>query len=227
MPDQGIEKMMRQLFAAMALTWGAFRTTAGAQTATRHHTTDTTPAVEIQNNQKVPVTVDLEYGAFDHRVGMVPPMQTESLPLPGWVPSVGAVQLFIHPAGGWDLETQSLMIRPGETLALVVPATGPVPDPTETMTEQLTPAELLQTTLTVDNPRSQAVIVFAGQGMFDVRLGQVPAHARETLKIPAAALNSGPSIRILVHPEGGWDLASETMVIRRGAHLGLRVPLHP
>ena len=219
---------MRQLLAVMALATGAFCTTAHGQTGTRGLTADPTLTVEVQNNRTVPVTVDLEYGAFDHRIGVVPPMQTESLSLPGWIPGQDDVRLFVHPEDGRDLETPSLTLRPGMTLALLVPARGPVPaEPAETMTERLTTEELSHTTLTVDNPRSQAVTVYADQGPFDVRLGTVAAHTRETLKLPDSALYAAPDLQIVVHPEGGWDLASETLTVRRGEHLGLRVPTHP
>jgi hypothetical protein len=86
------------------------------------------------------------------------------------------------------------------------------------------PEELADATLTVENPRGVAVTVFAEQGDFDVRLGQVPAHGRVTLRFPKSVADVVDSMRIFVHPDGGVDLASETLHVKRGEHLGLRVP---
>lgn len=94
------------------------------------------------------------------------------------------------------------------------------------MMEVIPPEELADATLTVDNPRAEPVTVFADQGPFDVRLGQVPAHSRVTLRFPKSVIAPDESIRIFVHPEGGFDLASETLDVRPAQHLGLRVPLN-
>ena len=205
---------------------GMLATSLHAQTTAKSQSADSVATVEVQNNRKVPVTVYLEYGVFDRRIGEVPPMQTATLPIPKFAPNQASVQLFVHPEGERDLETQNLSVKPGEKLAMIVPATGTMM-PSDTMLQTLTSEELSETTLTVDNPRAQAVTVFVEQGTFDVRLGQVPAHSRETLPIPKSALNMGSSVEIFIHPEGGRDLAGEIVDLHRGAHLGLRVPTYP
>jgi hypothetical protein len=86
------------------------------------------------------------------------------------------------------------------------------------------PEELADATITVDNPRTVPVTVFAEQGLFDVRLGRVPAKGRVTVRFPKSVELGGESIQVFVHPEGSEDLASETLQIRKGEHLGLRVP---
>jgi hypothetical protein len=184
--------------------------------------------VTVQNNRPVPVTVYMEYGAFDRRLGIVPGQRTATLPLPAWaVNDRQSIQLFVHPEGeADDLATQEFSLTPPARLGMLVPATGSVAQtPTHTMRAVIPPEELADATLTVDNPRDRMVTVFAEHGAFDVRLGQVPAHSRVTLPFPKSVVGSDESIQIFVHPDRGVDLASATMQLRQGQHLGLRVPV--
>jgi hypothetical protein len=184
-------------------------------------------SLTVQNDRKVPVTVYLEYGEFDRRLGIVPAMQMTTLALPtSAVRGRENIRLFVHPDGeGEDLASQEFELTPPARLALEVPPRGGLKQSSaDTMTAVIPPEEQADATLTVDNPRDRAVTVFAEQGDFDVRLGQVPSHSRVTLRFPRSVVRPDESIRIFVHPDGGVDLSSETMQIRRGAHLGLRVP---
>jgi len=205
----------------------------GAQAQSGHRlppvvTTDTSAnAVTVQNDRKVPVTIDLESGLFDRRLGVVPAHQTATLPLPAWAARGHAtVQLVAHPEGeGADLATQELSLRPPARLGMLIPPSGYMSfAASDTMSAVIPPEELADATLTVDNPRATAVTVFADQDPFDVRLGQVPAHSRVTLRFPKSVILPGDAIQIIVHPEGAMDLASELLPVRRGEHLGLRVP---
>jgi len=183
-------------------------------------------AVTVQNDRKVPVTVYMDWGAFDRRLGTVPPFQTATLPLPAWaVDGRETVRLFVHPEGdAEDLATEELSLQPPGRLGVIVPPPGGMPmAPRDTMIEVIPPDELADATLTVDNPRAKPVTVFAEQGPFDVRLGQVPARSRVTLRFPKSVVAPNESIQIFVHPEGGFDLTSETLQVRPGQHLGLRV----
>jgi hypothetical protein len=219
---------MKHILAVMVFVPGMVATSLAAQNRATNQRFDTVATVEVENNRKVPVTVYLEYGVFDRRIGEVPAMQTATLPIPRWAPNQASVQLFVHPEGERDLETQNLSVTPGEQLALIVPASGKMlVAPSDTMYQTLTPEELSETTLTVDNPRPQSVTVFVEQGAFDVRLGQVAAHSRETLPVPKSVFNMVSAIEIFVHPEGGRDLSGEVVDLGRGAHLGLRVPTYP
>ena len=202
----------------------------GAQRLPRVVTTDTSAdALTVQNDRKAPVTVYMENGPFDIRLGVVPPLQTETLPLPGWaVRGHDRVQLFAHVNGEVDdLSTQELTLRPPARLGMLIPPWGNMAStPADTMSAVIPPEELADATLTVDNPRAKAVTVFADQGPFDLRLGRVPAHSRATLRFPKSVVLPDQSIQIFVQPDGGVDLASETLHIQRGEHLGIRVPLH-
>lgn len=182
--------------------------------------------VEVQNERAVPVTVYLRTGRFDRRLLEVPARATRMVTLPAWaLAGRPGVALVVHPEGEADIGTRSYVVRSGERITLEVPAAGALPlMPGDTMTAPLTPEELATTTLTVDNPRDRAVTVYAERGQFDVRLGVVPARERATLRLPRSVVGKDRSVRIFVHPEGGTDLASSLLRIRRGEHLGLRVP---
>jgi hypothetical protein len=202
----------------------------GQVALTVHHPlpSDTTADnVTVQNDRKVPVTVYLENGLFDRRLGIVPPHVSATLPLPAWlVNGRETVQLFAHPEGeGEDLATQDVSLRPPGRVVFLVPARGGMPGRarTDTMSAVIPPEELADATLTVDNPRTVPVTVFVEQGEFDIRLGQVPAKGSATLRFPGSALLND-SIQLFVHPENGVDLGSQTLRVRKGEHLGLRVP---
>jgi hypothetical protein len=185
--------------------------------------------VTVQNDRKVPVTVYMDYGPFDRRLGTVPGLRTATLPLPKWaVEGRDRIQLFVHPEGEVDdLATQEFSLKPPARLGMIVPARGNMPSTMQTdgMTVEIPPEELADATLTVENPRSTAVTIFAEQGPFEVRLGQVPADSSATLQFPKSVVLPNSSIQIVVHPEGGLDLASEMLEVWPGRHLGLRVPL--
>jgi hypothetical protein len=186
-------------------------------------------SVTVQNNRAVPVTVYMEYGEFDRRLGIVPAQQTATLALPAWaVSDRQMIQLFVHPEGQVeDLSSQDFSLAPPARLGILVPASGNMPEVrTRTMRAVIPPEELADATLTVDNPRDRAVTVYAEQGEFDVRLGAVPAHSRLTLPFPRSVVAADNSVQIFVHPDGGADLSGDVMQVRQGQHLGLRIPAH-
>ncbi|HEX4934898.1 MAG TPA: hypothetical protein VFV33_17030 [Gemmatimonadaceae bacterium] len=191
-------------------------------------TVDTLNSVTVQNNRKTAVAVYLEYGRFDRLLGVVPPLGTGMLRLPEYaVSGRQAVRLFAHPNGEVnDLSSQQLWLKPPARLSFVIPAAGDMPSgDKEGMTEVIAPEQLDEATLTVENPRGVQCTVFAAQGSFLVRLGVAPPKGRETVQFPVSVLNDR-SLEIVLHPEGGQRLASQLLVVKKGDHLGLRVPEH-
>ena len=222
---------MRQRMIALAVALGALAGAAAAQVPQPQRlpptvTIDTLNAVTVQNQRKVPVTVYLESGRFDRRLGVVPALDVATLPLPGWaVRGQARVQLFVHPEGEVrDLSTQVFSLRAPARIALIVPPWGEMSPAPDTMMAVIPPEVLEEATVTVDNPRAKPVTVFARQGRFDVRLGRVPAGERVTLQFPRSVVIPGGAIELFVRPDGGLDLSSETLKIRKGQHIGLRVP---
>lgn len=78
-------------------------------------------------------------------------------------------------------------------------------------------------TVTVDNARAVPVVVYLERGEFDTRLGTVPAHAKQSLDLPRYAVEEG-SVRIFVHPEGGFDLATQDLTLSKGGNVDVYVP---
>ena len=210
---------MRSLTIAVLLAVLAVAPPAGAQGGD-------SVVVEVQNARAVAVTVYLRTGRFDRRLLEVPARETRLVTLPAWaLTGRTGVALVVHPEGEADIGTRSYVVQSGGRITLEVPAAGALPvTPDDTMTAPLTPEELASTTLTVDNPRDRAVTVYVERGQYDVRLGVVPPRQRATLRLPKSVVGPDRSLRIFVHPEGGTDLASSLLRIRRGEHLGLRVP---
>lgn len=183
-------------------------------------------AVTVQNNRAVPVTVFLEYGVFDRRLGEVAARSTAALVIPAWVVDEHpTAELFVHPEGELDLSSQELDLRHGQRLGLVVPEHGDMmPSPArEEMRAVLPPEELHETTLTVQNDRAEEITVYVERGPFDVRLGRVAGHATATLTIPLSVVDTDETIDVFVHPEHGMDLEAQTVHLRKGEHAGLRV----
>lgn len=185
--------------------------------------------IQVQNDRSVPVTVFIERGDFDVRLGRVDAMRTSTLALPAWVVMGNAkIELFVHPDGENDLASQSFDVQPGAQLAMIVqpgdyPAWTPAPD--DTMSTVLDRADRNATTVTVENPRKEDVTVYVEQGDFDLRLGVVHAGQTRTLRFPEGIAGERQSVELFVTPEHGFDLSSQPMEISRGAHLGLKVPV--
>jgi hypothetical protein len=190
---------------------------------TQHRST-----LQVQNDRTVPVTVFIDRGDFDVRLGQVAAMRTATLSLPRWVTEGDAkVEIFVHPAGENDLASQEFDVRPGAQLAMIVqPGDAPAwqPSPEDTMSSVLPVADLKATTVTVENPRKDDVTVYVEQGDFDIRLGTVRAGQTHTLRIPEGIADQRASVELFVTPEHGFDLSSQSFELRRGAHLGLKVP---
>lgn len=188
---------------------------------------DSVSTIEVQNNRNVPVTVFLERGDFDVRVGTVGPLRTANLPLEAWMIQHDAVQLFVHPEGQMDLESQVFNVRNGDRIGLIVPrsSNGFIPQPRPArMTAELPPGDESATTLTVQNERPTPVVIYVDAGDYDIRLGTVPAKATATLKVPEWLVLEDEDLAVIVHPEHGWDLESRNLKVRLHEHLGLRVP---
>lgn len=84
-----------------------------------------TTTVTVQNSRSVQVTLFLERGDFDIRLGVVPAHQDRTLAIPAWVmEQEDSVELFLHPEGGVDLGSQTFHLEPGAHLLVKVPVDG-------------------------------------------------------------------------------------------------------
>ncbi|MGW8268655.1 MAG: hypothetical protein ACWGSQ_19980 [Longimicrobiales bacterium] len=84
-----------------------------------------TTTVTVQNNRSVPVTVFVERGEFDTRIGTVPANREETLLIPDWLARERpSAEIFVHPENGVDLESWVLDLKPGAHLFVKVPVYG-------------------------------------------------------------------------------------------------------
>jgi hypothetical protein len=181
------------------------------------------PTVTVENARGVPVTVYLERGLFDVRLGTVSPHGSQVFNLPPYLTEGEKVQIFAHPDGSVDLGTQELTVRRGEHLTLLVPASD-VADVPELHEEVMpNPAEGAAT-VTVQNGLAKQVTVFVERGEFDIRLGTVAANREQTLTLPSSMADENNEVDLFVHPAGGVDSTTQTFELTPGAHLVLEVP---
>jgi hypothetical protein len=180
--------------------------------------------VTVENARAVPVVVYLERGPFDTRLGTVPPNSERVLQLPPVVDGLESIQFILHPEGAQDLHSPNLVVNPDGNVNLYVPTNdvGFVPAPPPEVIPNPGPGT---TTLTVENPRDQEVVVFIERGDFDTRIGTVPAESESTFYLNELLAAQEHSVQIFVHPEDeGVDLASHQFELTPEAHLFLKVP---
>jgi hypothetical protein len=179
--------------------------------------------VTVDNARDVPVVVYLEQGPFDTRIGTVAPHSKSVLDLPSIVTGQKAIQFVVHPEGDRDLLSPDLIVRPGGNVDLYVPTNDmgfiPLPPP-----EVIPNPGKGTTTLTVENPRDQDVVVFIERGDFDTRIGTVRPQSDTTFYLSGFLARQEHSVEIFVHPENGMDLASHEFELKPDAHLFLKVP---
>jgi hypothetical protein len=219
-------EIMRALTIALSLGLLTVAGSLGAQAAGTSAARRDSVYVEVNNERDARVTVYLRTGNFDRRLAVVPARETRMIPVPEWAVSGRSnVRLVLTPEGDVDIGMRTFVVQSGNRMSVTVPAHGTLPpEPGDTMMAALTPEELEETTITVENPRNRAVTVFAEQGQYDVRLGRVPARERGTLRFPKYVVDRDRSVRIFVSPDGGTDMSTSLMRLKKGEHLALKVP---
>jgi len=83
--------------------------------------------------------------------------------------------------------------------------------------------KLAPATVTVENTRDVPAVVYAQSDGFDIRLGSVPGHGKQTLQLPEFLEGVG-EVQVFVHPEGGFDMASGELLVKPGENLDVLVP---
>jgi len=187
---------------------------------------DSAVTLTVQNNRSVPVTVFADQNDLAIRIGIVPAMQTVTLSLPKWASEAGhELRLFVHPAGGIDLDAQMYDVHPGARLALEVPSAMETPRGlAEKMKATASRGAMSSATVTVTNERDVDIAVFLQHGDVDIRLGTVPANSTRTLAVPQRYAQGRQSIDMVVHPESELLTESRTIDLEKGRHAELLVP---
>jgi hypothetical protein len=187
-------------------------------------TADTANFLAVQNDRASAVTVYARVGAFDRRLGTVAAGEVSTLPIPAWaVAGETNLKVFARADGEeTDLVTQSFALRGAKRLGMLIPPRGGLAV-NDSLLVKLSADELAATTLTVSNDRDRAVTVFAEQGTFSVRLGEVKAGTQTTLTFPKSLITRDNTIRVFLRPAGGLDLATQVIQLKNGEHLGIRM----
>lgn len=220
-------------FTMMLLGLASISTVAAAQDQqpprrlpTATVTGETSNLLTVQNDRATAVTVYSKSGRFDRRLGVVGAGEVATIAVPVWaINSTNTLQVFARADGeDTDLVTQSFVLGRANRLGLLVPPRGGV-TPSNDIVVSMNADQLASTTVTVNNDRDRAVTVYAEQGLYSVRLGEVKAGEQATLKVPASLLSRENTMRVFVRPAGGFDLATQTLSFKRGEHLGVRVAM--
>lgn len=185
---------------------------------------DTMSLVTVQNGRAVPVTVYLESGALERRLGVVAAKGVATLALPNWATrSRGGVRLLARPDGEpSSLATANLAIASNARIGLVVPPrTGAAA--TDSVPVLLTAEERASTTVTIDNPGKAPITVFAERGVKLVRLGEIPASTQATLRFPKDMVRQGDNVRVFVRSAGGFELATRPLTLKPGDHISFDI----
>lgn len=212
-----MRNMLRGLVATVALTASASLVGGSAARA------QSAATVTLDNTRAVPVVVYFEGELFDTRIGTVPAHSTEVLKLPTYLDDGQTIRLFVHPEGGFDRASQELVVTRGKNFNVLVPTSdnGYVAPPPRPTIPNPGPGT---TTVTVKNERTEPAVVFVEQGDFDLRIGTVPPNQESTLYIPKSVVNDGQEVSIFIHPERGFDLASQSYNVASEPHILITVP---
>jgi hypothetical protein len=224
--------LMKRLISAVVFGCVALPASAAAQEPAKLPPTkiiDTAMnAVVVQNDRNAAVTVYLETGNLDRRLGTVAAHGTKSLALPAWVVnSRASVRFFAHAEDApGNLATPQITLRPPGRIGMRIPTVASLGTPAapNVMMATIAPEDQDHATLTVDNPRDVPCVVFAEAGVSSVKLGVAQPGERVTLRLPKAVINPFNPVLIYVRPQGGFDFRSPAVSIRPGQHLGVRVP---
>ena len=179
----------------------------------------------VQNDRGTPVTVYVEQGNLDLRVGTVAAGAITTLRVPWAVaPDQRDVRIFAQPEHGFDVATRRLSLLPDDHIGVLVPPAG------EDITAPPAQAAMLDpdpaspaTSVTVRNGRGERVEILAQFGQFDTRLGSVAPHATATLRIPGRFVN-WRGVVLVADFRDGLDLHTAPLRIAKHHHLGMILP---
>jgi hypothetical protein len=180
--------------------------------------------VTILNNLTVPVTIFLDYGDFDRRIGIVAPKSSGSLPLPASaLEELTTLQLYAKVEKGFPLETHGFKVTPDMRVGWVVGKDIPSKPAGDTIKVAVPKPAFASTVLNVTNDRDVMTTLYAeDNGVFSVKLGYVAPHASAKLSVPQYLL-SGQTLRVVAHPEGGSDLEPQEIQLA-GPEVSYAIP---
>jgi len=179
-------------------------------------------AVTVDNELSTPVRVYLEHDDIDMRLGVVAAGDNASFMIPSWLVQDGEeVQLFVNPGKGFEESTGLIPLEPSEHLEVVVPAAG---KPNGHRASTPAPAWNAPTTVTVQNNLSERAKIYVERGMFDVKLGSVPAGGSMVFDLPSWILNGDDAVSVYARTKHGLEQTTGILEVHRGERLGVVIP---
>ena len=173
------------------------------------------PQITVQNNRDEAVTIYLDDGPFELKLGTVEPMRMATLSLPWTVRGKETIKLLIQPKGDIGLLAQAEVTDEVPRLGLVLPEDD---EPTLLLLgEQVTMSGSM---VTVKNDRDEPADVFILHGSHEHRLGRVAGESTQTFNVPDH--DWGEAGQIMLVPEGGLALLSRNVSLV-DAHIDVEI----
>ncbi len=181
-------------------------------------------SVTVQNDRKTPVTLYVDAGSVDRAIGTVNAGATSALPLPDWAVR-GQRTLKMVARVDRDakaIASYAVPLSEDRRYGLLIPPAEGLPSG-DSMFVSL-PVDAANTaTVTVENKRDRSITVFAEQGLMFVRLGEVDAKGRETLRVPESMTTSTAPIRIFARLGGAAAVTTQGLRVRQGDRFAIIV----
>jgi len=178
----------------------------------------------VQNDRNAAVTVFMQTGGVDRKLGVVPAGAVTSLAIPAAAArGQNALHFYARTQGnGPDLVASALPAASTRQLGLLIPPAGGVTW-TDSIAVPLTSEERAAATVTIDNRRNKAMAVYAEQGTYSVKIGEASASGMTTLRLPVSMLRSGEGVRVLMRPAGDVGLSTQVLKLKTGDHVAVEV----
>ncbi len=180
-------------------------------------------SVTVQNDRASTVTLYLEAGRLDRRIGTVKAGAVSTLELPAWAVSGKRTAKLIARAEGEQLVAAeyALPLDESRPLGVLVPPRVGLPLGDQVLVT-LPRGAADAATVTVNNARSATVTVYAEQGLLFMPIGEVAANSAGTLVIPESLVQRNAAIRVFART-GSREIATRELTLKQGDHVSVIV----
>jgi hypothetical protein len=166
------------------------------------------PLITVQNNRDEAVTIYLDTGPFEQKLGTVEPLTMATLSLPWTVRGKETVKFLIQPKGEMGLMAEASVRDEVPRLSLLLDEESKL---------SVRTAQVAATTgtsgtmITVENDEDEPADVLVVHGMHEHRLGRVAGESTQTFVLTGH--EEGEQGRIVLVPEGGSALLTPDVVL--------------
>ena len=165
------------------------------------------PRITVQNNRDEAVTIYLDTGPFEQKLGTIEPLTMATFPLPWTVRGKETVKFLIQPKGELGLQAQASVREVVPRFSLMLDEESKL----SLRTAQAMTTGTSETLITVENDRDEAADVLVVHGMHEHRLGRVAGESTQTFRLTGH--EEGEQGRIVLVPVGGSALLTTDVVL--------------